>query len=87
MRKTITWQNFTEGDVIITLAGEQAQVLGKIGKVFARSGWFNFDTFSELISVKDAQKKGWRFIQPGGEVPVTMEDIEKIMGRPIKIIK
>lgn len=87
MRKNITWKNFKEGDRIITLGGEQAKVLAKLGEVVARSGWFNFDTFSELISVKDAQKKGWRFIQPGGEVPVTMEDIEKIMGRPIKIIK
>ena len=87
MRKRITFENFTEGVIIITLAGEQAQVLGKMGKVFARSGWFNFDTFSELISVKDAQKKGWRFIQSDGSVPMTKEEVEKFIGRPIKIIK
>lgn len=86
MKRSIHWGNFTAGDTIITLGGEQARVLGRLGLVIVRSGWFNFDTYGEIVSIADAKKKGWRFIQKDGKVPMTKEEIERFFGRPIEII-
>lgn len=86
MRSSITWQNFKEGDILIDLSGNKCIVMGKMGKVFARSGWHNFNSYQDLIGTEDAKKKGWRFIQPNGKVQMTREEVEKFIGNPIEII-
>lgn len=86
-RKSITWKNFKEGDIIITLNGDRCKVMGRFGEVFARSSWWKYDVFQEICGIENAKRMDWRFIQPDGKIPMKQKEIEKFFSSGIKIIK
>lgn len=89
-RPLITLQNCRKNDIIITTNGDKCCVLMKEGKLIHRSKWWEYESFSEIITVSDAGKAGWKVMQEHGQIPMTIQEAEMFIyqlgGKFVKII-
>lgn len=84
-----TWEDLQVGDEIMT-DSDKAKILVVLGEVFLRSAKGDYDTAHIWMTKKEAQKYGWTLVTPPTEPEVeemTLEDVNKLLGKKIKIIE
>ena len=83
------WDTLEVGDIIVNANGDEAMVVDVFPNSFVRSLWGDFNQSSGIYSKKQAQTNGWT-IKGAVTEPVkemTLEDVEKLVGSKVKIIK
>ncbi len=75
MPDLITFENFKAGDIIITTEGSKGVVLEKLTNIFARSSWNDHKIFQEWVSIEDAKRQRWNFMQES-KLPMSREEVE-----------
>ena len=85
-----TWDTLEVGDIIVDTDEMEALIIDAFPNSFVRSDWGNFETVNCIYSKKEAQTAGWTIkvieTEPV-EKEMTLEDIEKLVGSKVKIIK
>ena len=84
-----TWDTLEAGDILVDTDGDEAIIIDAFPNSFLKSFWGNFNRISNIYSKKQAQTKGWT-IKGAVADPVkemTLEDVEKLVGSKVKIIK
>ena len=74
-----------QGDVIVSHNGEKSKILGVCGDAFIRSWTGNFDKASNVYTLKDLIRKGWKLeseltAQEPALVELTIQDISEGKG-------
>ena len=84
-----TWDTLAVGDIIVNTDEEETMIIDVFPNSFVKSYWGNFNQSSDIYSKKEAQTAGWTIkgavIDPVKEM--TLEDVEKLVGSKVKIIK
>jgi len=84
-----SWDNLEVGDIIVNTSGEEAMVIDVFTNSFVKSDWGNFEPAGNVYSKKEAPAYGWTIKGAVTETvkEMTLEDVEKLVGSKVKIIK
>ena len=84
-----SWDTLAVGDIIVDTDEMEALIIDAFPNSFVRSDWGNFETVNCIYSKKEAQTAGWTIKGAVTETvkEMTLEDIEKLVGSKVKIIK
>ena len=84
-----SWDTLEAGDILVDTDGEEALIIDVFPNSFVKSYWGSVGIVSGVYSKKQAQNEGWTIkgavIEPVKEM--TLEDVEKLVGSKVKIIK
>lgn len=86
LRTELTWDTATVGDVIVDRDGDEANILAVMGNVFLRSWFGGYDGVCDWYTFTDAKERGWTLKQETKQ-EMTVAEIEKELGRSIKVVK
>ena len=84
-----TWDTLEAGDILVDTDGEEALIIDVFPNSFVKSYWGSVGIVSGVYSKKQAQNEGWTIKGAVTETvkEMTLEDVEKLVGSKVKIIK
>ena len=82
-----TWDTLEVGDIVVEKGGAKAMIIDVFPNSFVRSFWRNFNESGGVYSKKQAQDEEWTIKGIETVKEMTLEDIEKLVGSKVKIIK
>ena len=82
-----TWDTLEAGDIVVDTDEREAMIMDVFPNSFIRSYWRNFNESSGTCSKKLAQALGWTIKGTETVKEMTLEDVEKLVGSKVKIIK